>query len=748
MTKIFMRYNPFTVETEIQVNDKEISSQSKLYTFKNERLQVWLDQLIPILREEWNEDEFEITFHGTALDYEDVKEICGDYPYISLEHILAKDSSDKIIELNKLFQHMQEGPFEDLKDPIVKYNFEKALNSDFEVAVIATMSSGKSTLINAMLGRELMPSKNEACTATIVNIKDIDEMEHFRLRYYDSNGTLIEDWREAHLDFMKQLNDDPNCSRIEVEGDIQNISSQHINLVLADTPGPNNARDDSHRDHTYRVIKNDAKPMVLYVLNGTQLSTNDDSTLLKAVAEQAKVGGKQSKDRFIFAVNKIDQFDPEKGENIEQTLKNVRIYLEEHGIHNPNIYPVSAEMAKVIRMQNNGFNLTRSQRGMLNQHDLFTEEPTMQMVQYTPLSNTAKRKIYEQIEEARAKADVYTETLYHSGIPAIEQAINEYLEKYAVTAKITNAVNSFKKLVEEKQMMEQLQKELVQDENKRIELGKQMGQIESQLEQGKKAKEFKKKIQALSRKQLENETIKKVSFKFEKEIREIQDIFDEEKISFNRAESIIKFSTNQLQTIQSDIMTDIEKMVSDYIHNNAEKMIHEYISYVEGLISVQDMRIGRYNQQKIFTVNVPNAAQMIQKYKYSVKSPVREEAIKNLDRKWYTPWRPKYKMITVYEEKEYVDGTKIMQELTMPFKKSFYQNLKNAEKQMDDEAEKFKKFFLEEFERLESLLTAKVRDLKELSQNQGYLLEKIQKESKRKEWLDDFIEKLDSILEI
>ena len=55
-----------------------------------------------------------------------------------------------------------------------KAAFDLAMSDDFEVCVVATMSAGKSTLINAMLGSKLMPSKQEACTAIITRIKDED----------------------------------------------------------------------------------------------------------------------------------------------------------------------------------------------------------------------------------------------------------------------------------------------------------------------------------------------------------------------------------------------------------------------------------------------------------------------------------------------------------------------------------------------------------------------------------------------
>ena len=36
------------------------------------------------------------------------------------------------------------------------------------VLVVSTMSSGKSTLINALIGQDLFPSRNDACTAKII----------------------------------------------------------------------------------------------------------------------------------------------------------------------------------------------------------------------------------------------------------------------------------------------------------------------------------------------------------------------------------------------------------------------------------------------------------------------------------------------------------------------------------------------------------------------------------------------------
>ena len=64
------------------------------------------------------------------------------------------------------------------------------------------------------------------------------------------------------------------------------------------------------------------------------------------------VGGKQSKDRFIFVVNKMDDRKKEDGDT-EQTLDRIRAYLKKHGINNPNLFPAAALPALNIRLIEN-----------------------------------------------------------------------------------------------------------------------------------------------------------------------------------------------------------------------------------------------------------------------------------------------------------------------------------------------------------------------------------------------------------
>jgi len=306
MKEVFIKYNPYKLETEVKIDGNPVKENSVL-NIGNERLQEWLENLPQILIDECNSKNFKVIFHGTTLDYEDLLSVAKEAKkhdiLIECEHIPAKEVGDKEQAIDMLFTEIKNGPFDELRQPDVIRAFELAKSSDFEVNVVATMSAGKSTLINALLRQKLMPAKQEACTATITKIKD-SVSDVFRATVFDKNGELLESHPELTLEVMNKLNGNPAVSMIKVEGNIPFVTPEEVALVLVDTPGPNNSRDPEHKAATYRMLSESSKTVVLYVLNATQLGVEDDSNLLDHVAKSMSVGGKQSKDRFMFIVNK------------------------------------------------------------------------------------------------------------------------------------------------------------------------------------------------------------------------------------------------------------------------------------------------------------------------------------------------------------------------------------------------------------------------------------------------------------
>ena len=677
MTEVHIKYNPYTVDTIIKIDGTEITSESKLYKYRKERLQVWLDQLIQNLLDEINEKSFKLTFHGTSPDFEDVRQLVEDAngtgrAKVELSHIKAKETGDIIKELKELVSFMQSGPIKDLTDETIKKNFDKVIDSEYEIAVIATMSSGKSTLINAFLGTNLLPSRNEACTAKITVIKNIAGYQGFKGRCFDQNNKEIEPLQEIDYETISRYNDDQRIHLILIEGNLPHISSRGMNLVLVDTPGPNYTLNNLHREHTFRVIKDGYKPLILYVLDGTKLQTDDDKNLLSVVAEQMKVAGKQSKDRFIFALNKMDCFDPEK-ENISDVPGSARSYLKEHGIENANVYPISAETAKVIRMHKNGQELSMMQRNILNKHDLFLESPDMHLTNYTPLSQTVKRRLGQEIAQAAERGDTETQALYHSGIPAVEAAINEYLEKYAITSKITSAVNFFRKIIEDKRFLENLKKQMLEDDEKRKFINDQMQLLEKKIKAGEKAKIFKTKIDNLQPQQY-NDELRKIRGTFEEKLVELIVLFSRGKVKIGEAESILRKFCKDLNDLQGHIFTNMEKQITVILNQEAQKLMDEYKSYIEGLL--EESGLIKFVPLKVIVPDPPNISELL-KSSIFVEEEKTIEYIINTDKKWWKFWTwfdPDYLCQEIVKSQRYVFTDEVINGIISPCRENFYQN--------------------------------------------------------------------------
>jgi hypothetical protein len=188
-------YNPFEGKTELYYENplgKKPVSLPCMGNGNNSRLPEWIHQFFPDLKKKFNLGDREclVKFRGTSGNFEDLEDAHKKFreenrnAKISVEHVNNKEVKDlgkRLSNLKSLFERMQkDSPYPELKDEERKKNgrsplspdFEKALLDEFEISVIATISSGKSTLINALLGQELLPTRHEPTTAKIARIKN------------------------------------------------------------------------------------------------------------------------------------------------------------------------------------------------------------------------------------------------------------------------------------------------------------------------------------------------------------------------------------------------------------------------------------------------------------------------------------------------------------------------------------------------------------------------------------------------
>lgn len=765
MKEMLIKYNPYRLETTILVDGDAPQQKSKL-NFADRRLQEWIEELPEIIFEEYRTRQFKITFHGTVLDYEDIEsmknEAKKDGFNIELEHIPAKEVADKENSISEIFDEIQRGPFAELKQPDVVKAFNMAKSSDFEVNVVATMSAGKSTLINSLLRQKLMPAKQEACTATITEIKDTDG-DCFVAKVYNANGELIQTYPELTFEIMEKLNGDPNVSKIRAEGNIPFVESEDVSLVLIDTPGPNNSRDPEHKAATYRMLSESSKAVVLYILNATQLAVNDDYNLLSHVADSMRVGGKQSRDRFIFVVNKLDEF--KQGEDsVDAALNKVRDYLKDNGIENPNVYPASALTALEIRtLLTEGNNKFDYAVGMANfKVQMFNEVEEMHFETKAPLTPSVRGQLEMRLSEARNNGDAKGEALIHCGIVPIEMAIQMYVQKYAKTAKIRNIVDTFTKRLESAKSFETTKKEIAENQDKHKEILANIEKIERKLASGEEAKSFKARIDKINYdseiKKLANEIVKSAQKKVTEQLASAENRMDKKEAK-QVCERFARFTEN----LRAEIQVKLEELITNHVTKNANDLLEEYRKKIAEL--AQDVNIGgiAIDPFEIMKGSIEGLSDINVIMSEAEKTEKNWEVVGNhkeykevfglrrwLNKKIGTSFNVDYDLVDDYDwvEHSYIDGTVLAQRFFAPVQEGLYEYSNAAVAYAKSQTENVKNGFKKKFEELNKVLAQKLDELKAFTKDSEDVAAKIKKAQDNLKWLEDIQVKTKAILDI
>lgn len=608
MIQIYMKYNPYRMETQIDVNGKSIATDSILYKIvKGKRLQEWIGGFPKMLVDELNTRDFDIRFYGMPLDWDDFEDVFqhakdrGIIRNLSLTFIEGKSDEAVREKIVKVFTDLQEGSVKDFKDPKLTKVFASINNSVFPINVVATMSSGKSTLINALLGKRMMPAKNTACTAKITEILD-DDNEQFVAVAYNKDNVAIRDISELTYEIMSELNDDENVHRIAAKGNIPFLDASDTALMLVDTPGPNNSQNQAHKNTTYKIINNDSNNLILYVLNGTQLLTNDDAALLSYVAEQMKKGGKQIRDRFLFVINKMDEFNPDE-EDIGKAIKAAKSYLASYGIEEPQIFPCSAVTALNIRTYLNGIdieNLTEDERKKLpsaarktrNMIDTFIDsDESMHLEQYSTLSPSAQQKLDYQLDRAKEAGDKKEQALIHCGIYSIEAAITAYVKKYAKTKKVKDLVESFQEVLESTQVLVKAKTKVATDEQAAKAAIERAAAVKTKIANGEAAVEFKKKVEELNPLKSIKEKADKLRAEASKKPSRAFELYGD--IITNREDAkrlvalFVAFSSDSV----AELSSELDSVINQEIIETSEKLLQEYLEKLKKIDEDADVAL-------------------------------------------------------------------------------------------------------------------------------------------------------------
>lgn len=751
MKKVKIKYNPYIVETEITVDGQKPKANSALNVGKK-RLQEWVEKLPQILLDEYRDSNVIIEFTGTVSDYEDIESVFNVYKdkiSATCNFYKTADITDVERTIDKIFKDIKNGPVAELKDKKIIQAFEKAKDSKFEINVVATMSSGKSTLINALLGQQLMPAANEATTATIVKIIDTDQ-DHFSAIVYDKSGQIVKKLDNVTLEDMQALNADVKVSTVEIKGKIPCVSSVGMKLVLVDTPGPNNSRDKSHEEMTYKMIADSDKSLVLYVMNGQQLGINDEKIFLDYVCQSMKDGGKKARERFIFAVNKMDAFTPDPQEDgpecITKALNNVKAGLEDREIYNPNIFPVCSlpALQKRAEMKGTRARALRDFVEMCEEYDVMHFE---NYYQYNNLPQTVRNRI-ENFKVQMGEDDAIE---IHTGIVSVEQAIAQYINKYARTTKVFDLVQSFNEKLNELAAVAHLEDAIRNDKNAKAEIEKQISKIKANIQSAQNAQNRSKTIDEIDLTSVVKAQVK--TYMTEIKIKLSKMLDGDSKVEKIKAKQQCTEIEKECKAISVQIKVQIDKILETTYKETITKIVDEYKRYLADLNIGVNTNALSINPANLVSGSLADLSSIIDDNTETVDESYYDDKYKWVPskKKWYNPfswfnegahWEGK----TIEKYTDYVDMRVVTSSYIKPFQRSLDQTQKDAIEHVNSETQRLKDYLKSELAKIDKVLNQKLDALSKTEADNKAKAEEIAIKEKNLKWLESIQNQVNNII--
>lgn len=741
--RIKLKCNPYKRENLIKIGGK-VYNESKLLKYKDLYAYELREEFLTDLIDELNTRNLTIEFYGTKYDCEELWELVSRYNEkhnteikIVVERIV--DVLDKRKEIEDLALAMINSNIPELRDEKLIEGIYKELNNPIKVAVIATMSSGKSTLINSMIAQKIMPSKSGACTSKIVIINH-KPLTDFKLKSVDG----VEENKIINIEDMKVLNDKEGIKEIEIEGNIKALDTTK-NLQLIDTPGPNNSLNGSHKKTTMEYIKSGDKPIILFVLDGSKLLTDDEAYLIEVIADETKRDGKVDEERFIFAINKSDDF--KKDDNIVKIKEDVKRKLREYGIKNPNIHFIAAQNALLSRLDDNGIELSEDEEDELY---LITRKASRGTYNFY-LESDLSPKVRSELEKISEGAKGNQQVLVTSGILGLELTIKELINKYKDISLVRNCIENCYKIIKEKNILKVVrdQMEIKKEEMKNLEAN--IIKIKNFLNENDVREEFKNDINNIEFPDTFKQVVKRVNTnlsKLQKNVEGIStEIIDEcEYIKKTEAERYMKEFMKKYEDITIDLQSEFDRFIQYGIYEVGERIIQEYKNKLQGFINIlncESNMLGEYVKCSIPDYKGFIKESTIKKkkeYVESIPNPKKQGFFGKLKF-----WQPSYIDVTRSVNINVIDKKEIFN-FTLGIFKELNSVIKSMTDSIEKHKEKAKETLILNLDELNYSIENKLNNLKEIINNKTEIEVAITEDNNKINKIEDINEKLERIL--
>lgn len=199
----------------------------------------------------------------------------------------------------------------------------KRLNDDgFRIAVTGEFSSGKSTFINALLGRDILPHGSVETTAALSRLINVDASDERS----GKGRAFFKDGSEVSIDDLSELKEftTTHSTRYKVAEQIERVEiyvpilSDERSIAIVDTPGLNGIAE-GHLEQTTAIVQE--AHACIYILSRRGLTNTDVKFLNDFLVPYQR--------NFIFVQNFKDDFNPIEGETAEDLIEGAKKILRE-----------------------------------------------------------------------------------------------------------------------------------------------------------------------------------------------------------------------------------------------------------------------------------------------------------------------------------------------------------------------------------------------------------------------------------
>lgn len=687
--EVIIHYNTVSFEFKVECNDSIIKNNLEQIKKDNQgkRITDWVKEFIKKIKEETNNDPFTIKIIGCDLyEMDFINELISeknDIISIEFEQVLdEKEIQYKYKVIDDFLEYVEQSKYDIVKNallPNIK-NINNLRSTKIEVPVIATMSSGKSTLLNALIGQDFLHEDTGATTATTCDIIVNNNLKDFYAKAilndneeHNSNKEISEFLKRWNANANENIDNTNNVKKypdlkLEIEGPISNLNTSNFNLNFIDTPGPNSSQHSHHKEKTFSYLKdNQNLPIVLYVLDPEKMDSNDDDFTLDEISKVFKNNNKNI-DRVVFVYNKIDREDIEE-KSIKDILNKVESFLEIKGIKNAKIFPVSAQYAKFAQIEEC---LKRNQKSDLNSfRSKFRPEPAegylgYQLLEYAPLTNSQKEKLNENLKKNQVEVD-----LVYSGLAALKLYIEDYIinhHKKNQYKELRNIVNKVSEQIKTTIQLEEERLEEITEGEKKEREENQKKQIE-QL-QKKKDEAFEEIYKIKVDNKFIDEASKEVNIKF----TELQNkILKRNELSKDETIPLIKEVNATIENLQISIKTDLISTMNNKLNEYLSKF--KQITNDKFSLNTNDIEIDAFNAEMGNNINGIDIDHL-QKYQQ-----VKEETkVREVESRWWIKQLFNWTVTEEYKVTKVVINTKeLYKDAIDPYSKKFTEVLEGYE---------------------------------------------------------------------